>query len=298
MHNFPYLCGMKQKTAIYHLFALFTVIVWGTTFVSTKVLLTCGLSPVGIFLYRFALAYVCLLAVARGRLLADRWIDELLLCLAGICGGSLYFISENTALETTQASNVSLLVSTSPLFTLLLARLFYRERLPRRIFWGSCLALAGVGMVVFAGEGVRAGRLSGDLLALLAAVVWACYCMLLKRLDTRYSTLFITRKVFFYGIASLALYACFFPIPTDFGLLRQPVVYLNLLFLGVLASMGCYLMWNAAVRVLGAPRTANYVYIIPLVTLLFSAIFLGEQLTPLSLAGTVCIIGGVYWAAR
>ena len=288
---------MKQKTIIYHLLALCTVVIWGTTFVSTKVLLNCGLSPVGIFLYRFALAYVCLLP-ARGRWLADSPTDELLLALAGLCGGSLYFLGENTALETTQASNVSLLVSTSPLFTMLFARLLHRETLPRRIFCGSCIALAGVGMVVFSSSGIRAGNVAGDLLALLSAVVWACYCLLLKRLDKRYTTGFITRKVFFYGVVSIGLYGCFLPVPLTPELLREPVVYLNLLFLGILASMLCYLMWNAAVRVLGAPRTANYVYIIPLVTLLVSALLLDERLTLLSLAGTVCIIGGVYLAEK
>lgn len=289
---------MKENRVLYHLLALFTVVVWGTTFVSTKILIHTGLSPVEIFLYRFALAYLCLLTVARKKWLADTATDEVLLALAGICGGSLYFIGENSALEITQASNVSLLVSTSPLFTILFARLVYREQLPRKIWYGSLVALVGVALVVSGGEGFRSTQLSGDLLALLSAVVWACYCLLLKRLNKRYSTLFITRKVFFYGVASLLLYCCFFPLTTAVELLREPAVCLNLLFLGILASMACYLMWNAAVRVLGPTRTANYVYIIPLVTLLFSALFLGEELTGRSLLGTVCIIGGVYLAER
>lgn len=290
--------ALRSHTWFYHVLAILTVMIWGTTFVSTKILINAGLSPVEILFYRFTLAYVCLFLTAHKRLFAQSWKDELLLMLSGLCGGSLYFIAENTALGITFASNVSLLICTAPIFTLFLSKFFYKERLRRKVLYGSLIALIGVSMVVLNGSLVLKINPLGDFLTLIAAIFWALYCLILRQLGGRYSTLFVTRKVFFYGLVSLLVYLCFFPIEFNFPLLHQPAVYLNLLFLGIVASMLCYMVWNAVVSILGASRTANYIYINPLVTLLTSAIFLSETLTPISLLGTVCIIGGVYLAER
>ena len=290
--------ALRSHTWFYHVLAILTVMIWGTTFVSTKILINAGLSPIEILFYRFTLAYVCLFLTAHKRLFAQSWKDELLLMLSGLCGGSLYFIAENTALGITFASNVSLLICTAPIFTLFLSKFFYKERLRRKVLYGSLIALIGVSMVVLNGSLVLKINPLGDFLTLIAAIFWALYCLILRQLGGRYSTLFVTRKVFFYGLVSLLIYLCFFPIEFNFPLLHQPAVYLNLLFLGIVASMLCYMVWNAVVNILGASRTANYIYINPLVTLLTSAIFLSETLTPISLLGTVCIIGGVYLAER
>lgn len=289
---------MKNKNLLYHALALVTVIIWGTTFVSTKILIRTGLSPVEIFLYRFLLAYVCILTVSHSRLMAKSGKDEFFLFLAGICGGSLYFILENTALGITLASNVSLLICTAPVITAFLATLFYKEPLRKKMLLGSAVALLGVGLVVFNGSVVLKINPAGDLLTLGAAVAWAFYCLILKRMGGSYPILFITRKVFFYGLLSLLLYCIFFPLEFKTGLLARPVVYGNLLFLGVVASMLCYIMWNTAVKFLGASKTTNYIYIVPLVTLLTSAFFLSETITFASLSGALLIIGGVYVAEK
>ena len=85
----------KESNFIYHLVAFLTVCVWGTTFVSTKVLMINGLSPAQIFTLRFAVAYILMLAFSHKRLFANSWRDEGLMALLGITGGSLYFLSEN-----------------------------------------------------------------------------------------------------------------------------------------------------------------------------------------------------------
>lgn len=288
----------KQTNIFYHAIAILTVVLWGTTFVSTKILIHTGLSPVEILLYRFILAYVCILAVAHKRFYANTWKDEGLLFLSGLCGGSLYFIAENTALGITLASNVSLLICTAPVFTTLLTSLFYKEPLQKSLLYGSAVALFGVGLVVFNGSVLLKINPLGDCLTLLAAISWAFYCLILKRLSKSYPILFITRKVFFYGLFSLGWYALFFPFKLSIELLRLPVVYMNLLFLGFVASMLCYIMWNKAVQFLGASKTANYIYIVPLVTLLTSAVFLSEALTLPSVIGALCIISGVYIAEK
>ena len=134
---------------VYHLMAIITVAIWGTTFVSTKILIQHGLSPSDIFFYRFTLAYLCMWCISYKKLFANRVKDELLLLLAGLCGGTIYFITENTALGITLASNVSLIVCTSPVLTTLLSYLFRRkEPFTRHLVYGSIMALIGVGLVV------------------------------------------------------------------------------------------------------------------------------------------------------
>ena len=163
----------KSKDLLYHSIAILTVIIWGTTFVSTKILINTGLSPVEILLYRFVLAYFCILTIAHRRLWANCVKDEFLLFLSGLCGGSLYFIAENTALGITLASNVSLLICTAPIITTVLSHLFYKESLRKGLLYGSLVALFGVGLVVFNGSVLLKVNPLGDFLTLVAATMWA-----------------------------------------------------------------------------------------------------------------------------
>lgn len=95
---------MKQNNSnlLYHLVAFITVAIWGTTFVSTKVLMLNGLSPAQIFTLRFSIAYILMLMVNHKKMFADSWKDEFKLAMLGITGGSLYFLSENEAMNYTQ----------------------------------------------------------------------------------------------------------------------------------------------------------------------------------------------------
>ena len=288
----------KNRTLLFHFITAAVVVIWGTTFVSTKVLLHHGLNPIEIMFYRFILAYICILFVSHKRLWANNMKDELLLILAGLTGGTLYFIAENTALEITQASNVALLVCTTPIFTALFAKWIYKEPLRKNMLIGSLIALIGVALVVFSGSVLLKINPLGDFLSIVAALMWAFYCLVLKPLGGRYSTSFITRKVFFYSIVSLVFYFLFEQLEIKTTVLFQPVVILNLLFLGIIASMLCFIAWNAAVKVLGPSQTANYIYVQPMSTLVLSSIILSEVITITSLMGALCIIGGVYLAEK
>ena len=288
-----------KSKLIFHLIAIATVAIWGTTFVSTKILIQHGLTPSEIFFYRFVLAYICMWSISRKKLFANRIKDELLLFLAGLCGGTIYFLTENTALGITLASNVSLIVCTSPILTTFLSYLFKRkEPFTRHLLYGSFMALIGVGLVVFNGSFILKINPLGDFLSLTAALMWAFYCLILKQLDSRYSTVFITRKVFFYGIMTTLPVFLFRPLHWDTSLMLQPVVWGNLLFLGIIASMLCFISWNACVKELGAVRSTNYIYIVPLVTLLTSAIIIDEKITVIALSGCFLILCGVYLAER
>ena len=236
----------------FHLMAAVTVAIWGTTFVSTKVLIGYGLSATDILFYRFIMAYICIWFFSPRILWAKSWRDEGVFVLLGLTGGSLYFIAENTALGMTLASNVSLIICTAPILAAFLSLFLYKgERLKPKLIIGSLMALGGVALVVFNGSFILRISPLGDILTLVAALMWAIYCLLLKRMNSNYSTLFITRKVFFYGILTLLPFFFFYPLQTDITILFQPLVIANLLFLGVIASMLCYIMWTLAVKRLG-----------------------------------------------
>lgn len=290
---------LRHSTYRFHLAALFSVIVWGATFVSTKVLITQGLTPAEIFLLRFSMAYLCILPLARGRLLARSWRDEALLAAAGICGGSIYFLTENMALEFAPASNVSLIVCTAPVWTALVMSLTDRsERMSRHQALGAAVAFAGMVLVVLNGRFVLHLSPRGDLLALAAAWLWVFYSMIVKRLADRYPALFITRKVFFYGLLTILPVFAFRPFAVTGEMLGRPAVWGNLLFLGLVASMLCYLLWNAAMHRLGAVRTTNYIYLNPLVTILTAALCIDERITPVALAGAALILFGMWRAEQ
>lgn len=191
---------------MYHLLAILTVCIWGTTFVSTKILLNEGLSPVGIFFFRFLLAYagICLLW-PREKRFCRSGRDELLMLVAGVSGGSLYFYTENTALRYTEAGSVSVIVCLAPLLTALLAAAGRSSgrRIPVRLWAGSVFAFGGVVLMLGSGNGFTSySQLRGGLLAFLAALLWAVYQTVVKPLSDRYSTLMLTRKVFGYGLLS------------------------------------------------------------------------------------------------
>ena len=277
--------------------ALAAVVLWGTTFVSTKTLLGHGLTPADIMFYRFLQAYIIMWFFSPHFHWPKNLKDELLFIGAGICGGSLYFLTENSALKLTLASNVALLVGTAPILTVLLSRFLLKTgRLRHNLIIGSLVALFGVACVVYNGSVILQIHPVGDLLSLTAAVTWALYNIFLKKLDGKYDTLYITRKIFFYGVLTLSPVFLIHPLTTDIALLTQPAVLGNLLFLGLVASLFCYAIWNRAVKQLGTIATSNYIYIVPLVTMLSSALILKEQITPMALTGAVLILGGVYVA--
>lgn len=288
-----------KKNYTYHIIAILVVGIWGLTFISTKVLIGHGLSPQEIFLLRFLMAYVGIWFISPRKLFADNWKDELWLLLGGITGGSFYFLTENMALEITLATNVAFIVCTAPLLTTILSLLIYKkEKATRSLIGGSLLALVGVALVVYNGSFVLKISPLGDFLTLLAALSWAFYSLIMKKMANRYRTTFITRKIFFYGVLTILPAFLFRPWQSEVSVLLEPSVLFNLLFLGVLASLACFVVWNMVLKQLGTVRASNYIYLNPLFTLVGSAVFLGEQLTIVALMGAVLILGGVYWAGK
>lgn len=235
----------KNNNIFYHLVAFLTVAIWGTTFVSTKVLMLNGLSPAQIFTLRFSIAYVLMLAFNHRRLFADSWQDEAKMALLG-----------------------------------------------------SLLAFVGMIIVVLNGRFVLHLSPVGDALAFTACMCWAIYSLLMKSTTGDYSPAFITRKVFFYGVLTILPYYIFIPGFPSLEVFTRPQVFGNLLFLGCLASMICFLTWNWCISKLGTVKATNWVYFNPITTMIFASWVLGEQITPYFLAGAACILIGMYVADK
>ncbi len=283
----------------YHLGALLTMTAWGVAFISTKVLLENGLNPVEIYVYRFVLAYILLLIVNHKRLFANSMRDEFLFMVCGLCAGSIYFIAENTALEYTLVSNVALITTTSPLITTFIVAILYKSERPSRgVVIGSLVAFVGVACVIFNSSFVVKMNPMGDLLSLAAALSWAVYSIVLRKLNALYSIMFISRKTFFYGIITALPFLAFEPELVNPIILLKPDVLFNLLFLGVFASMVAFVIWAQSVKYLGAVKASNYMYVSPIVTLVASYVFLQEEISMMGYVGCALILLGVWVSDR
>ncbi len=282
------------------LLCLIVVAIWAETFVSSKILLTAGLQPADIFFIRFGIAYLCMVMLSHRRMWSGSLRHEFMFLLTGIAGGSLYFLTENMALKYSTASNVAILVGTTPIVTAILLAMFYREeRMNRRQILGSVIAFLGLILVVLNGQLVLHLNPLGDVLALGAAFCWGGYSLIMKNLTSRYDSRFITRKVFGYGLLTiLPWFLLVEPLQTDTSLLLQTRVWGNLLYLALIASMGCFLVWNWLLPRLGVVRATNVVYTQCVFTMLISALVLGEQITWMAVCGTVILIAGMMLAGR
>ena len=290
----------RDSNVFYHLVAFVTVAIWGTTFVSTKVLMLNGLSPAQIFTLRFCIAYLLMLCFCHRQLFAKSWRDEVKMLLLGVTGGSLYFLSENEAMNFTTTTNTSLIVCSCPLFATLLVRLVYRDAARINIvqLLGSLLAFVGMVIVVLNGRFVLHLSPVGDALAFTACMCWAVYSLLMKSVSSDYSALFVTRKVFFYGLLTILPYYLLVPAWPSWDVLVRPQVVGNLLFLGCLASMICFLTWNWCIAKLGAVKATNWVYFNPITTMIFASWVLDEKITPYFLLGAAFILVGMYVADK
>ena len=286
---------MLQGKILGHLGALFTVSAWGTSFIFTKILMEdASLSPIEVYVYRFALAYVLLLPFTIKQIFAKSVRDELQLLLCGVCAGSIFYILENFALQFTSTGNVSLLSSLSPIITTVMMAIIFRFKPGLGLVIGSIVAFIGVGCVIFShGESIEFNPL-GDFLALGSAFSWAVYAVGIKRLVPLYSSFFISRKLFFYGVLSALPLLWINHQPSHLGTLFSSAGYiLSLLFLVVACSLLAYVIWNYATGTLGPVATNNYIYMQPLVTMVVAYFTLGEEISLLGYIGCILVIGGL-----
>lgn len=286
------------KRALPHIVAIAVMFVWGITFVSTKVLLD-YLSPFHILLARTILAFVAL-CVLRPRIMrVHKPSHEVFLALAGLTGAVCYYLAENTALQYADASFVSVAISTAPLFTALLSFAVLKEEgFGARFVVGSLIAFAGVVIISFQG-GPGYASPEGVLLCLVGAVAWAIYSIIVKRLaNLGYETIATTKRIFAWALVYMVIFQLAAGGSMPLESLALPVVWGNLLFLGVLASAACFVGWNYSVKHIGPAATSVYIYAQPAITVLFAVILLSEPFTALIALGIVLVVVGLALSER
>lgn len=278
-----------------HLAAVITIIIWGTTFVSTKVLLE-DFPPVDILFYRFLIGLIVLIMVHPHVLTFRSWRQEALFAGAGLCGVTLYFLLENIALTLTYASNAGMIVAVIPMITAVLAHFFLSgERLEPRFFIGFAAAFTGLALIFFNGQIMLKLNPLGDILAAASAFVWAAYAILMKKISTfGYHTIQCTQRIFLYGLLFMVPALFLFDFRFDASPFASPANWLNILFLGAGASALCFVTWNWSVGVLGAVKTSAYIYMVPVITIASSVVILQEKLTWVAFCGGALTLAGLY----
>ncbi len=284
---------MENKNLAGHIAALYTIILWGTTFISTKILLV-GFQPIEILFFRFVIGFIILFIIYPKCLRGVTYKQEFLFIATGFCGICLYYLLENIALTITTASNVGVIISVSPFFTAVLSRLFLKSETKIKINFliGFFVAMIGIVLISFNGSKLKLNPI-GHILAVAAAFVWACYSVLIKKIASfHYPVVLTTRRTFFYGI--LFIIPTLFLFDFQFYLSRfTNMKYLfNMVYLGVGASAICFVTWNIAIKMLGTVKTS--IYIVPVITTITSVIILKETITYLSAVGTMLTILGLF----
>ena len=298
--------------------AAVAIVVWGVTFASTRSLLE-DFSSLEILLLRFSLAWVALCAIGRaaGGANGGSRCDEWIFAAMGLTGIVAYQFLENCAIYYTNASNVAILVSFGPIVTGLMARAFVKDRqFSARLVVGSLVAVCGVALISFNGLVEFELRPIGDAMALCAMACWGIYSILLDRANDRgIPPLVAIRKAFGWSLAMITPFAAWgmtesgicaldgsFAVFLDTDVNAQRfanvVNWMNIAFLGLLASAASFVLWSAACRKIGVVKTTVSLYLAPIVGVIFAAVFLGERVTRLEIVGGCVILVGVALATK
>ena len=283
-----------NKRVIGHIFSFITITIWSVAFVSNKALLS-YITPIENMLLRFIIAFILLIIIYPKDLIPKSYKDELAFAFIGFLGIFLYFILENFALKYTQATNVGLYMGAIPILTAIIAHLFSKdEKLSKYLIFGFIIAMIGMVSILLEGAKFEV-RLKGDIIALFAALTFAIYSVALKLAPKDYHYIVVTRKSFFYGLLFMALYYIFSNQPPfHWQELKISVVWINILYLGLLSSGLAFILWQQGIEKIGSINASNYIYLVPLITAITGVVFLKETITPTMLVGGALIILGLY----
>lgn len=285
---------MGKEVTAGHALALFTVIVWGSTFISTKMLLD-DFSPAEILFFRFLIGFFALCALCPHILRVEDRRQEVYFILAGLTGICLSYVLENTALIYTMSSNIAVIMAMSPFFTAIMIHFFFPggESLRGWFFLGFAVSIIGVALISFNGAELQFDPF-GDLIAIASAVLWSVYCVLVKKIASfGYGEIQVTRRTFLYGLVFTVPIMFFTGFDPDWGSFAEATTWINYLFLGLGASAICFSTWAYSTKVLGAVGVGVYLYLMPVVTMIVSAIFLDEPVTVMSATGVALTLCGL-----
>lgn len=280
--------------------ALAAVLIWGMTFISSKVLVGL-LDPYWYIVIRFGMAWFFLFLFSPKplKLLDKKTEGTVVLC--GIAGVTAYYIFQNVALIHSTASNTGVITASSPLFTALILWAFGRRvKLSPLFFLGFVLCIGGVFAISFNGGGTGL-HLLGDTFALAAAIAWGVYCVLILGVEgaglTEAQT---TRKVFFWGTLITVPFALVLGEPVPLTTFTQGglIFWGNLFFVSFFSAALCYLFWGKAINLIGSVTTSVYLYLIPVVSVIGSALILHESVNWITAAAIVAILVGLIFSQK
>lgn len=293
--------SFRDNKVFGYLLAAACVFFWGITFVCTKYLLR-DFSPLEILFYRFIAAYLGLWILRpRYEKIAAR--DNILFALAGFSGVILYQLFENIAINYTNASNVSVIVSICPLFTAIFSQIFLKEKhLSVWFIVGFVISITGVTLVCLNGNKTLEFNPKGDFLALFSAICWGFYSVVISIINRKnYDQICATRRIFFFAVLMMIPLMIF---TNDISIIQnstrfaKPLNILSLLFLGIIASGFCFAAWNKACKIVGTVKVSCGLYLIPIVTILFAFFVLGEKITLAGALGAAITIAGLFVSER
>jgi len=289
---------MNRNSIKGYLLAFFTVFIWATTYIFTKNLLK-NLTPYEILFYRFTLAYLILSIISPKFKFDLNLKEESLFLILGFLGVTAYYLLENIALNYTQASNVGLIVSSIPIFTATIANFIHEdESFHKNLLYGFIFSILGTFLVIFNEKYILDLNPLGDILAFICAIIFSIYSNLLKKISNNLKPLFVIRKIFFYGIITMLPIILYKHIRFEILRLWNINIISSFLFLSLLASILAFIMWSQAIKLIGATKTSAFIYLVPLITMISSSLFLDEKINGVMIGGGVLILSGVYLSER
>lgn len=277
------------------LYMFITVLMWGVSFVATKVLVS-YVPPFTAGILRFMLASAILYTIIRAKE-AYKGKDKLYMMLAGFFGVTMYFVFENTGLQLTTATNGSLIVSSTPVWYLLVRDLLDRRRSATIRYIGTIMAFIGVSIIVLNGRFVLKLNPLGDILMFGAAIAWILYTIFVEHLKD-YDQLKVARDINFWGMLLFIPFVMYelAKSPVNIHTWTSTPALLSLLYLGIFCSALGYLLWNKAIAYAGGRTVTNGLYLIPIVTVIAEIIILGTKPNIYTIIGGALTIIGTYIA--
>jgi drug/metabolite transporter (DMT)-like permease len=296
--------SMSRSRLLPTLSALFSVVIWGATFVATKIALT-EVSPATIIWIRFGIGVLILgvTVLARRQFALPDPSDLAMLALLGFIGVTFHQWLQATGLQTTRASNTAWIVATIPVFTALLGWLFLKEKMGWMRVGG--IAVAALGVLLIVSDGNFASLFTtggfgaiGDLLILISALNWAVYTILSRRELARHPA----ARMMFYVMLFGWIFTCIWIFGIGPGLSEIPALtfkgWMAILALGIFGSGFAYIAWYDALQEIPASQLGVFINIEPLITTVLAAVMINEPITLITLIGGAIIIFGVWLVNR
>lgn len=275
------------------------MLLWSTSFVATKIAYE-SFPPLTLGACRFFLASVALGAAVllKREFTAPSRRDTCLLALSGLLGITLYFAMQNVGVSLTSASNAALIVASYPAITAVLERVLYGTRFSAGKAVGIILAVLGVYCIsIVGGSAVEggSGQLSGNIILAAGGVVWAFYSFVMRTVVNKYPPLTVSLY------QTVAGFIAFIPLALiEVSQWRTPSAasWGMLAYLGLLCSVAAFMMYNYGLRKLSAGTAVTLMNLVPVFGVLFSILFLDEQVYARQLVGGLIVIAGVALTVR